>query len=190
VSEITELLAADRSGDDAVFDRLVPRLYPELRRLARAQLRRRGPGETLDTTSLVNETYLKLAEANRIAAGDRCHLLSIVARAMRMILVDHARSRHALKRGGESEPVTLDATQIASADRVRIDVLDLERAMERLAEIDRRLCRIVECRYFGGMTEPETAEALAISVRTVQRDWKRARAWLRKDLSSGAGPAD
>jgi RNA polymerase sigma factor (TIGR02999 family) len=187
VSEITELLDAYRRGDEAALGELVPRLYPELRRLARAQLRRRRTGETLDTTALVNEAYLKLAESGRIAIEDRCHLLSIVARAMRMILVDHARSQRALKRGGAASPLTLDAAQIAAVRPVPLDVLDLERALGRLDELDPRLCRIVECRYFAGMSEPETASALDLSVRTVQRDWKRARAWLRKDLSAEAG---
>ena len=188
MSEITELVQAYRRGDSAALDDLIAQIYPELRRVARSQLRRLRFGQTLDTTALVNEAYIKLAHSSGLEVTDRSHFLAIVARAMRMILVDHARARSAQKRGGEEAPITLDVNRVA-AKQSACDVVDLERAMEGLTELDPRLCRIVECRFYAGMTVEETAAALDVSQRTVLRDWKRARAWLIKDLADHRKPA-
>jgi len=181
---VTELLLAFRDGDRAAFDQLVPMLYDDLRKVARAQLRRGRPGATLDTTVLVHELYLKMADQQRLDARDRGHFLAISAHAMRQVIADYARRRTAAKRGGDSDPVPLDeAPEIA--DREARWLLDVDQALERLAGRDERMARVVECRFFAGFSEEETAAALETSVRTVQRDWMRARAWLKEELGGG-----
>jgi RNA polymerase sigma factor (TIGR02999 family) len=185
---VTELLLAYRDGDREAFDRLVPLLYNDLRKIARAQLRRGRPGATLGTTVLVHEVYLKMADQQRLDARDRGHFLAISAHAMRQVIADYARRRTAAKRGGNSDPVPLDeAPQIA--DREARWLVDVDRALERLAARNERMARVVECRFFAGYSEEETAEALGTSLRTVQRDWMRARAWLKEELGTGAGAA-
>lgn len=182
---VTELLLAYRGGDREAFDRIVPLLYHDLRKIARAQLRRGRPGATLGTTVLVHEVYLKMADQQRLDARDRGHFLAISAHAMRQVIADYARRRTAAKRGGKSDPVPLDeAPQLA--DREARWLLDVDRALERLAARNERMARVVECRFFAGYSEEETAEALDTSLRTVQRDWMRARAWLKEELGSGA----
>lgn len=181
---VTELLLAFRDGDRAAFDQLVPMLYDDLRKVARAQLRRGRPGATLDTTVLVHELYLKMADQQRLDARDRGHFLAISAHAMRQVIADYARRRTAAKRGGDSDPVPLDeAPEIA--DREARWLLDVDQALERLAGRDERMAKVVECRFFAGFSEDETAAALNTSVRTVQRDWMRARAWLKEELGGG-----
>ncbi len=181
---VTELLLAFRDGDRAAFDQLVPMLYDDLRKVARAQLRRGRPGATLDTTVLVHELYLKMADQQRLDARDRGHFLAISAHAMRQVIADYARRRTAAKRGGDSDPVPLDeAPEIA--DREARWLLDVDQALERLAGRDERMAKVVECRFFAGFNEEETAAALDTSVRTVQRDWMRARAWLKEELGGG-----
>lgn len=181
---VTELLLAFRDGDRAAFDQLVPMLYDDLRKVARAQLRRGRPGATLDTTVLVHELYLKMADQQRLDARDRGHFLAISAHAMRQVIADYARRRTAAKRGGDSDPVPLDeAPEIA--DREARWLLDVDQALERLAGRDERMAKVVECRFFAGFSEEETAAALETSVRTVQRDWMRARAWLKEELGGG-----
>jgi len=181
---VTELLLAFRDGDRAAFDQLVPMLYDDLRKVARAQLRRGRPGATLDTTVLVHELYLKMADQLRLDARDRGHFLAISAHAMRQVIADYARRRTAAKRGGDSDPVPLDeAPEIA--DREARWLLDVDQALERLAGRDERMAKVVECRFFAGFSEEETAAALDTSVRTVQRDWMRARAWLKEELGGG-----
>jgi len=181
---VTELLLAFRDGDRAAFDQLVPMLYDDLRKVARAQLRRGRPGATLDTTVLVHELYLKMADQQRLDARDRGHFLAISAHAMRQVIADYARRRTAAKRGGDSDPVPLDeAPEIA--DREARWLLDVDQALERLAGRDERMAKVVECRFFAGFSEEETAAALDTSVRTVQRDWMRARAWLKEELGGG-----
>lgn len=177
---VTELLAAHRAGDGEALDRAFAFVYDDLRRAASAQLRRNA-SPTLNTTGLVNEAYLRLVDGSRASPADRNHFLALAARAMRYIIIDYARKRSAAKRGGEARHVSLDDTDIAIDSQAR-ELLVLDDAIQALARLDERLVRIVECRYFTGMTEEETAEALAISVSTVQRDWKRARAWLREEL--------
>lgn len=179
------LLQAWRAGEAGAFDRLVPLVYDDLRRIARRQLRSRR-GHTLDTTLLVHEAYLKMAGQARMDARDRGHFLAICARAMRQFIVSHARTRQAEKRGGpQAIALDLDGTQMpveAQADQLVL----VDQALDRLAGISERLVRVFECRYFAGLSESETAEALEMPLRTVQRDWMRARAWLREWLEAPA----
>ena len=185
---VTELLIAYRDGDREAFDRIVPLLYDDLRKIARAQLRRGRPGATLGTTVLVHEVYMKMADQQRLDARDRGHFLAISAHAMRQVIADYARRRTAAKRGGHSDPVPLDQAP-ELADREARWLLDVDRALERLAQHNERMARVVECRFFAGYSEEETATALDTSLRTVQRDWMRARAWLKEELGSGADAA-
>ncbi len=179
--QVTELLHALRDGDRDAFDRIVPLLYDDLRRLARGQLRRGRPGATLNTTGLVHELYLKLMGQKGLNATDRGHFLAISACAMRQVVADAARRRTAAKRGGAESPVTFDEGLPVASEDARW-LADLDDALKRLAQHNQRLAQVVECRFFGGLSEEETAEALAVSLRTVQRDWMRARAWLKEDL--------
>jgi RNA polymerase sigma factor (TIGR02999 family) len=180
--EVTRLLHAYAGGDRAAFDELVPMVYDELRRIARSHLRRTKRGATLDTTALVHEAYLKLAGQKGMRVEDRGHFLAIAACAMRQIIISRARARLAEKRGGGGVPVTLDEERIASEEQAAW-LLDLDRALEQLREHDERLARTIECRFFAGLSEEETAQALGVSLRTAQRCWMRARAWIRAELS-------
>ena len=182
---VTELLIAYRDGDRGAFDRLVPLLYDDLRKIARAQLRRGRPGATLGTTVLVHEVYLKMADQQRLDARDRGHFLAISAHAMRQVIADYARRRTAAKRGGQSDPLPLDQAP-ELADREARWLLEVDQALERLSARNPRMAQVVECRFFAGYSEEETAEALDTSLRTVQRDWMRARAWLKEELGSRA----
>jgi RNA polymerase sigma factor (TIGR02999 family) len=184
---ITDLLAAHRDGDAEALSRLVPIVYEDLRKIARRQLRGARPGQTLDTTALVHEAYLRLVDQTRTPWNDRAHFFAVAARAMRHILVDYARNRSAAKRGGGIPPLPLDEGREGAASAVDAEtLLAIDRALETLSKLDPRLPQVVECRFFAGLTEDETAEALGVSLRTVQRDWMRARAWLREEL--GAEP--
>jgi RNA polymerase sigma factor (TIGR02999 family) len=187
---VTEILLAWRHGDEAAIDRLYPLVYDELHRVARRQLAREAEGHTLNTTALVHESYLKLVDQTRVALQDRTHFYSVAARAMRQVLLDHARRHIAAKRGGAREPVTLDesALERASVDAPDADsraamLVALDAALAELAKVDERLCRVVECRFFGGLTDAETAEALGLTARTVRRDWVKAKAWLAQALA-------
>lgn len=179
--EVTQLLHAYREGDRGAFDRLVPLVYDDLRRIARHHLRRSRPGQTLDTTGLVHEYYLKMADQTHLDVQDRGHFLAVSARAMRQVIIGYARRRTASKRGGGEEQITLDEGRIAVGDQAEW-LLDLDRALDRLGGRSERLARVVECRFFAGLSEEETAEALGVSLRTTQRDWTRARAWLKEEL--------
>ncbi|NZA25766.1 sigma-70 family RNA polymerase sigma factor [Luteimonas sp. SJ-92] len=182
-SEITRLLQRHHRGDRAAFDRMVPLVYERLRIIARGQIARAGRrGQTLDTTALVQEAYLQLVDEDGVDWQDRGHFFAICARAMRRILVDYARRRHAAKRGGGVAALTLQPDLVA-LDGQSQTILAVDEALEGLAAFNPRLAQVVECRYFGGMTEEETARALGTSLRTVQRDWMRARAWLLKELA-------
>jgi RNA polymerase sigma factor (TIGR02999 family) len=181
--EITLLLKAYREGDREAFDRLVPLVYDELRRMARRQLRRGPRGATLDTTALVHEAYLRLAASPGLRLNDRGHLMAVTARAMRQVVISRARARLARKRGGGEVKVTLEEGLAGSLPAPEW-LLDLDRALERLRERDEQLARVFECRYFAGLDEEETAEAIGVSLRTAQRAWMRARAWLRSDLEA------
>jgi RNA polymerase sigma factor (TIGR02999 family) len=180
--DITELLIAWRAGDPDARDRLFPRVYDELRRIAHRRLGRERADHTLGTTALVHEAYLKLVDQTRAHWTDRAHFFAIVASAMRRILVDHARQHRSLKRGGAPARVDLDDAALADAalvaDQRAETLLALEDALTRLAEVDERVSRVVECRFFGGLTEEETAQALEVTTRTVQRDWVKAKGWL------------
>jgi RNA polymerase sigma-70 factor (ECF subfamily) len=178
---VLELLREWRLGDEQACDRLVPFVYEELRRLARGQLRREYGVHSLQPTALVHEAYLRLVKAD-VDWQDRTHFLSVAARVMRRILVDHARTRHTRKRGGHEQHVTLTGP-IAAPDADPIDVLVLDEAMERLQTLDARQAQIVELCYFGGLTCSEVGQTLGISEATVQRDLRHARAWLRRELS-------
>ncbi len=179
---ITELLAAFNDGNREAMERLLPLLYDDLRRLAHFQLRRWQAGQTLDTTSLVHEAYLKLIDREGSSWRDRGHFLAATAQAMRHILVDAARSRLTAKRGAGQTPITLNDDGFADEQDHAFQVLMIDQALEQLKDIDPRICRVVECRVFAGLTEKETGEALGISARTAHRDWLRARGWLRRHL--------
>jgi RNA polymerase sigma factor (TIGR02999 family) len=184
--DLTQLLRAHAAGDPEAFDRLVPLVYEDLRRVARRQLRRGRPGPMLETTGLVHEVWFKLVDGLDVDWQDRRHFLAVCARAMRQVIVDHARRMGAAKRGGGAAPAELDERVLPAAeDAVR--VLTVDHALTRLAQRSPRLAQVVECRFFAGLSEDETAEALGISLRTAQREWLRARAWLREDL--GGAPA-
>lgn len=179
--DVTQLLLAYRHGDRGAFDRLVPLVYDDLRRIARRQLGRGNPDGVLDTTSLVHESYLKLVDGGRVEWQDRCHFLGVAARAMRQVVVTYARRRGAAKRGGGSVQTTLDEG-IVSIDSQAEWLMALDTALSRLGEKNPRLAQVVECRFFAGLSEEETATALGVSLRTAQRDWMRARAWLQEEL--------
>jgi len=179
--DITRLLVAWGEGDKGALDRLMPFVYSELRRLAHAYMRRQRTDHTLQTTALVNEAYMRLIDSSQVRWQDRNHFFAMSAKLMRRILVDFARAKNAQKRGGGGHLVTFDE-ELPVADAKESDLLALDEALTRLAELDERQSRIVELRYFGGLTEEEIAEVLEISARTVRRDWSVARAWLFKEL--------
>ncbi len=180
---VTELLEAHRLGTDGALDQAFAIVYQELRRLAHYQLRGRG-GNTLNTTALVHELYLKLAAGDQLGLENRAHLLSLASRAMRQIIVDYARSRATGKRGGDMLKVSLDNNEISVDDQAEW-ILSIDQALAQIREVDERIERVFECRYFAGLTEEETGVALSVSVSTVQRDWRRAKAWLREALTDG-----
>jgi RNA polymerase sigma-70 factor, ECF subfamily len=180
--EVTRTLAALRAGDDGAMDRLFPLVYAELRRTADLLLAREFEAHTLQPTALVHEVYLKLARGGAPDATSHAHFLGIAARAMRQILVDHARKRKAAKRGRGEAFVTLgDHADTAAPDAESI--LALDDALQRLGKLDARLAKVVELRFFGGLTEEQVAAALGVTSRTVQRDWAKARAWLHAQIA-------
>ncbi len=182
--EVSLLLRAWRGGDQSALEKLMPLVYDELRRLAHRYMIREKAGHTLQTTALVNEAYIRLVDLKRIEWQDRAHFFAISASFMRRILVDFARSREYQKRGGDAKKVSLDESLFVSpepgADLIRID-----EALGALAEFDARKAKVVELRFFGGMTEEETAEVLHVSRETVKRDWRLARNWLLCELTDG-----
>ena len=183
---ITEALCALRGGAPDAMDRLAPLVYEQLKRIARRQLRAEPIGHTLSTTALVHEAYLKLVDQTRADWQDRGHFYAVASGAMRRILVDYARRYRAARRGGDADgapvrPVPLDDTDIPVAERAEA-LVALDEALERLGRFDDRQARVVECRFFGGLTEEETAAALGISQRTVAREWVTARGWLYQEL--------
>jgi RNA polymerase sigma-70 factor (ECF subfamily) len=184
--QVTGLLLAWAAGDESALERLVPLVHGELRRLARREMNRERSGHTFQTTDLVNEAYLRLIDVSRVKWQDRAHFFAMSSRLMRRILVDHARARKSRKRGGGASPVALDETLIVSADR-GADLVALDDALQALAEVDVRKSQVVELRFFGGLTAEETAEALGVSIDTVRRDWRLARAWLLRELAGSAG---
>jgi RNA polymerase sigma factor (TIGR02999 family) len=184
-AHVTELLLAWNEGDESAFRQLVPIVHAELRRIARRQMRRERDDHTLQTTALINEAYLRLIDLTRVRWQDRAHFFAMSSRLMRRVLVDHARSRQYLKRGAGALRVTLDHA-LQEAEHRDPDLVALDDALEALAAIDERKSRVIEMRFFGGLSVAETAEALGVSPETVMRDWRLAKAWLLRELRDGA----
>jgi RNA polymerase sigma-70 factor, ECF subfamily len=186
--DVARLLRAYEDGDRSAFDQLVPLVYQDLRRLARSQRRRGLGGQSLDTTGLVHEAYLKLAGSPGLRLKDRRHLMAVTACAMRQVLIGHARARLRAKRGGGAEVLPFDEERLP-VNVAAEQLLDLDRALAHLREHDPGLAQVFECRYFGGLSEEETGQVLGLSLRSVQRGWLRARTWLRAELSGRAAAA-
>ena len=187
MDDVTALLVAWSNGEQSAAERLVPAVYEELHRQAARAMRREGAGHTLEPTALVHEAYLRLVDQRRVEWRNRAHFFGIASEVMRRVLVDHARARLATKRGGDRQRITLgNAFDVADAGDASADadVIALHEALERLATLDPEQARLVEMRYFGGLTIEETADALGVSPATVKRDWVLARAWLKRELSA------
>lgn len=183
VSKEIDVQSELRTDRRDTLDRLMPIVYEQLRLIARRQLAAREPGSTLSTTGLVHEAYLKLVDQSRVAWRNRSHFFALFSVTMRHVLVDRAKARLAQKREGAFQRITLDTEGVAENDQPQA-VLDIDEALDRLAAAEPRLARVVECRFFGGLSEDETAEALGVTTRTVQRDWAKARMLLRRALAS------
>ncbi len=181
-SPVTEALLQARGGDRASMDRLFGQVYDELHRVAHHALRGERTGHTLSTTGLVHEAYFKLVDQTRVEWRDRGHFFGVASRAMRQILVDYARRRGAVKRGGRFRAVALEEGLVPAEERAEA-LLEVDEALTRLAEHDPAMAKVVECRFFANLTEEETAEATGTSLRTVQRQWRRAKAWLYQELT-------
>ncbi|HUB82088.1 MAG TPA: sigma-70 family RNA polymerase sigma factor [Bryobacteraceae bacterium] len=182
--EITRLLRAWSDGQQTASEELMPLVYEELHRLARVYMGREREGHTLQATGLVHETYLRLIEASSTSFEDRAHFFGMCALLMRRILVDWARSRGALKRGADQRPVQLEEALVVSPES-EVDLVALDDALKALEVVDARKSRVVELRYFGGLSVEESAQVLHVSAETVMRDWKLAKSWLRRELSGG-----
>jgi RNA polymerase sigma factor (TIGR02999 family) len=181
-ADATTLLLAWRQGDEAALDELISLVYQELRRMAHRYLAGQRPGHTLQTTALVHETYLQLVDCRRVRWQDRSHFLAVSAKLMRRILVDYARSRNAIKRGGAARPVSLDES-LDFAPRRSADLVALDDSLDALATMDPRKSKVVELKFFGGLETGEIAEVLGVSPQTILRDWKLAKVWLLRELS-------
>jgi RNA polymerase sigma-70 factor, ECF subfamily len=180
--ELTQLLIAWSDGDHAALDKLTPLVYEELRRLARRYMSREGKGHTLQTTALVHEAYLRLFNRQSVHWQNRAHFFAIAAQLMRCILVDHARGHAYQKRGGKAQMVSLDEAAIISQERAS-EVIELDEALTALAAIDPQQSRIIELRFFGGLSVDETAEVLSLSPATIKREWSSAKLWLLREIS-------
>jgi RNA polymerase sigma factor (TIGR02999 family) len=180
-ADITSQLLAWRAGEPSAVDRLFPLVYDELRRIAHRQIVREPAGHTLDTTGLVHEAYLKLVDQTRAQWNDRSHFFAVASNAMRRILVDYARSYRTEKRGSAPTRVSLTDNMLVAEERADT-LIAVDEALVELAQIDGRLSKVVECRFFAGLTEDETAEVLGVTARTVRRDWTKAKGWLSKRL--------
>jgi len=180
--EVTALLRSWRRGDVEALNRLVPLVHAELRRVARSHIRREAPGHTLQATALVHEVYLRLVGLDRLTLNDRTHFFAVAATLMRQVLVDHARRKRAAKRDGAATMMKLDGVSPASQTSI-VDVLALDQALDALSSRDARQCRVVELRFFAGLSIDETAEAIGVSAATVEREWAMAKAWLHRQLS-------
>ena len=183
--QVTQLLADWRQGEEAALEKLTPLVYEELRRLAHRYMAGQQPDHTLQTTALVNEAYLRLVDQTKPSFANRSHFFAVAATAMRQILVNHAKAQQRLKRGGGASKVDLDTAALISPEQTKT-VLDVDEALERLAELDSRKAQVVELKYFGGLNQDEIAEVLKISIVTVRRDWLFARAWLYTELQNVA----
>jgi RNA polymerase sigma factor (TIGR02999 family) len=179
--EVTQLLIAWSNGDQTALDQLMPLVYGELRRMAKRYMAGQSPGHTLQTTALIHEAYLKLVGQKEKQWQNRVHFFGVAAQAMRHILVDYARSRQATKRGGEMHAISLDEAAMVMEEQTA-DLVALDDALNRLAELAPRQSRLVELRYFGGLSVEETAEVLKVSPETATRDWRMAKAWLLREL--------
>ena len=179
---ITELLVGYGRGDKKALDKLMPIVYEELRRQAARYLRKEQPGHTLQTTALIHEAYVRLVDQRHVQWQNRAHFFGIAAQLMRRILVDHARTKKRVKRGGSDVKVSIDDANVAVKGQ-DLDVVALDEALQRLAEIDEQQSRVVELRFFSGLTVEETAEVMGISKATVKRDWSMAKAWLHRELT-------
>jgi RNA polymerase sigma factor (TIGR02999 family) len=184
--QVTEWLERLRAGDEGALDHLVPLLYDDLRSIARGWLRRERPDHTLGTTALVHESYLRLLGSGRIRADDRDQFFAVAANVMRRVLLDWARARKRQKRGGDARRVSLDDLDYELSDREASEVLAVDEALQRFAEVNPRGAKIVELRFFGGLTVDQIAELLELSERTVYREWVAARAWLRQEVAESA----
>lgn len=181
--QITQLLKDWNEGNQAALDELMPLVYEELRRQASRYLRKERQGHTLQTTALIHEAYLKLAQPNEIEWQNRNHFFAIASTAMRRILVDHARTRHREKRGGSAEDIPLDDALLIGTPQKNVDLVALDEALVRLERLDPRQAKVVELRFFSGLTNEETAEVLGVSNATVRNDWTMAKAWLHGQLA-------
>jgi RNA polymerase sigma factor (TIGR02999 family) len=186
--ELTNLLVEWGKGSQPALDRLLPHVYDELRTLARSYLRRERPGHTVQTGTLVHEALVRLIEGQQVPWEGRAHFFGIAARLMRQILVDHARGRDAAKRGAGEAAEPIDTALSVAVQAIDVNVIALDRALHELAAIDPAQARVVELRFFGGLTVEETAEVMGISTGTVKREWSMARAWLRRAVTGEAGP--
>lgn len=189
--DVTELLLSWGQGDAAALERLVPMLYDDLRRVARGHLRRERPGHSLQATALVHEVFLRLVDVDRMTVKNRTHFFALAARLMRQILVDHARRQQAGKRGGGVTVISLSEAAGAAAptSTSSVDVLALDEALDVLSSFDVQQCRVVELRFFAGLSIPEAADALGISTATVEREWAMAKAWLHQRLTASPKPS-
>jgi RNA polymerase sigma factor (TIGR02999 family) len=185
--EVTRLLTAWGQGDEAALEKLTQLVHGELRRLAHRYMRQQRPDHTLQTTALVNEAFLRLAQQEQPDFANRAHFLAVAAKAMRQILVDHAKASLRQKRGAGAQAVELDAVALLSPEPTR-EILDLNEALERLAKLDARKAQVVELKYFGGLNQDEIAEVLQISAITVRRDWVFSKAWLYSELRTTDRP--
>jgi RNA polymerase sigma factor (TIGR02999 family) len=185
--EVTQVLLSWNDRDANAAERLMPLVYDELRRLARSYLQRERSDHTLQATGLVHEAYLRLVDQSTTSWQNRAHFFSVAAQVMRRILVDHARARQAAKRGGVREKLQFDE-ELAASDERAVDLISLDDALQELVAFDDRKSRIVELRFFGGLTMEEIAEVLEISPRTIRREWRLAKAWLRREIMKGESP--
>lgn len=182
-ANVTQLLLDWRNGDQHALDALMPLVYDELRTIAKRYMSRERSGHTLQTGALINEAYLRLVDKQDVPWQNRTHFFAIAARIMRNLLVDHARAKQMAKRGGGALQISLNEALVGGDPEVTVDLLALDQALSRLSEIDERKCRIVELRFFGGLSAEETAVALGLSEITIKREWLKAKAWLFRELS-------
>jgi RNA polymerase sigma factor (TIGR02999 family) len=185
LSDVTQLLGQWAGGDREALDSLLPMVYDELRRIAHRQMAQERAGHTLQATALVNEVYLKLKDERTAHWNDRAHFFTVAAQMMRYILVDYARKKSRVKRGGDAQQVSLDEAMLVTEDKAG-ELLALDDALTKLEQFDKRKSQIATMRFFAGLSVQDTAKALSVSVETVTRDWRLARAWLRKELQQAA----